>query len=152
MAAAKKTTTKSANFDSMAGQFPGMNTDAFKESFEKMNKSFEQVAEFQKESMDAMMSASTTVAGSVEKMSSEQVEFTKAGVEEGVKAAKAIASAKSPQEAFDINTEFFRTAFEKNMAQFNKVTEMMVSTSKDAVEPLTDSYNHFVETVQSYRP
>lgn len=152
MAAAKKTTTKSAKTESMAAQFPGVNTDAFKDAFEKMNKSFEQVAEFQKESMDAMVNASTTVAGSVEKLSSEQVEFTKTGVEEGVKAVKAIASAKSPQEAFDINTEFFRTAFEKNVAQFNKVTEMMVTTSKDAVEPLTDTYNQFVETVQSYRP
>jgi len=147
MAAAKKTTTKNNGFDAMS-----MNTEAFKENFEKMNKSFEQMADFQKESLDAMMSAASSFAGNIEKMSSEQTEFTKSSFDEGMKAAKAIAACKSPQEALDVNTEFFRTAFERNMAQFNKMTEMLMSTSKDAVEPLTDSYNHFVEKVQSYRP
>lgn len=152
MAAAKKTTanakTTSASFDPMSV----MNADVFKDGFEKVNKSFEQAAEFQKETMDAVMSASTTVAGTVEKFSADQVEFTKTSFDDGMKAAKALTSCKSPQEALDVNTEFFRSAFEKNMAQFNKVTEMMMSSSKDAVEPLTDTYNQFVETVQSYRP
>ena len=145
MAATKKSTAKTAGFDAMNGE-------AFKEGFEKMNKSFEQFAEFQREAVDAMMSASSTVAGSFEKMSAEQTDFVKSSFDEGMKAAKAIASCKNPQEAMDVNTEYFRTAFEKNMAQFNKMTEMMMSTGKDAVEPLTDSYNHFVEKVQSYRP
>ncbi|MEM1192539.1 MAG: phasin family protein [Pseudomonadota bacterium] len=148
MPAAKKTTAKSTSFDPMTA----MNPEMFKESFEKMNKGFEQVAELQKENMDAMINASSTVAGSVEKISSEQAEFTKSSVEDGMKTVKAMAAAKSPQEALDINTEFFRSSFEKNLAQFNKMTEMMVSTGKDAVEPLTDTYNQFVETVQSYRP
>ena len=148
MAAAKKTTAKSKSFDAMSG----LNTEAFKEGFEQMNTGLEKVAEFQKESMDAVMSASSTVAGGFEKIATEQAEFAKTNFDETVKTAQAIAQCKSPQEALDLNTEFFRSAFEKNMSQFNKVTEMVAAQSKSAVEPLTDTYANFVETVQSYRP
>ena len=148
MAATKKAANKTTNgFDAFA-----VNGDAFKDGFEKFNKGFEQIAEFQRESFDAVMSASGVVAQNVERLNAEQVEFAKTSFEDGVKAAKALGSCKSAQEALDVNTEFFRNAFEKNMAQFNKMTETVMSTGKDAIEPLTDSYNHFVETVQSYRP
>lgn len=148
MAAAKKTTAKKTNFDA----FSNINTDGFKESFEKVNKGFEQVAEFQKESMDAVISATTKVAGTVEQISTDQANFAKDSFEEGVKTAQALAQCKNPQEALDLNTEFFRSAFEKNMEQFNKVTEMFVTSSKDAFEPLTNTYSEFVEKAQSFRP
>ncbi len=148
MAAAKKRTTKKTGFEDMAG----VNTASIQEGFEKINKGFEQVAEFQKESMDAIISASTTVTSSLEQLSAEQADFAKANFEENVKTAQSLASCKTPQEALDLNAEFFRTSFEKNIAQFNKITEMMVTSSKTAAEPITDNYNQLVEKVQSFRP
>jgi len=149
--AARKKTTKTAQatgFENIAG----LNGDTFKEGFEKINQGIEQVAEFQKESLEAVIAASTLVSQKVEKLNAEQTAFAKNSVEEGVNAVKALSSCKNPQEAFDLNSEFLRSAFESNMAQFNKMTEMVLTASKEAAEPLTANYNQFVETVQSYRP
>ncbi len=148
MAAAKKATTKNTGFEA----FSGINTDSFKDGFEKVNKGFEQVSEFQKDSMEALAGAGNKVAATMEQFSTEQATFAKDSFDESVKAVQTLVQCKSPQEALEVNTEFFRSSFEKNMAQFNKMTEMFVSTSKEATEPLTDSYNQFVEKVQSFRP
>ncbi len=148
MAARKKTAKPEIEFDAM----PGINTESFKEGFEKMNKSFETFAELNKESVETAISASQKVASNVEQFSTEQAAFAKASFEDGVKAVQTVATAKSPQEALDLNAQYFRTTLENNMAQMNKIGETFVATSKEAFEPMTDSYNKFLEAVQSYRP
>ena len=149
MAATKKTKAKpETGFEAM----PGMNTEAFKEGFEKISASFEQFAELNKESLETCVEASKKVAGNVEQLTSEHAEFAKSSFEEGFKAAQSIAACKSPQEALDLNTQYFKSAFDNNMAQFNKMSEAIASNSKEVFEPMSDSYNKFIETVQAYRP
>lgn len=150
MATAKKTATAKAaeTLESLST----VNADAFKDGYEKFSKGVNDFADFQKGAFEAAMISASALAKGVEKVTAENTAFGKAALEDGVAAAKTAATSKSIQEAIDANAEFVRASVEKNLGQFNKVTDLWMDTAKQAVEPLTARYNEFVELVQSYRP
>ncbi len=148
MAATKKTAGPTEAFETLTA----MNPESFKEGYEKFAEGVSTVADFQKEAMDALMASAGAFAKGVEKLASEQTAFTKAAFEDTVANAKAAASAKSVQEAIDLNGEFVRTTVEKNLGQVNKVAELWITSAKETVEPLTGHYGAMVEKIQAYRP
>lgn len=148
MATAKKTAAPESGFETISAVSP----DALKKGFEKFAKSMSDFADFQKSSLDAMLTSAGSLAKAVEKAASENSAFAKATYEDGVAAARAAAASKSVQEAFDIQSDYMRSAFEKGLNQFNKMADHWISTSKEVSEPLTARYGEFVEIVQSYRP
>jgi phasin family protein len=149
MATAKKTPGMGETFESLTAT---MNPEVFKEGYDKFAKGVSNFADFQKGAFEAWVSSAGSLAKGVEKITSEQTAFAKSSYEDGVAAAKAAATSKSVQEALDIQGEYLRTTFEKNLSQFNKMADFWVSTTKEAAEPLTSRYSEFVEMVQSYRP
>ncbi len=146
MATAKKTAGEA--FETLAT----MNPEALKEGYEKVAKGFSNLADFQKGTFEALVASAGSFAKGVEKLTSEQAAYAKSAYEDGVAAAKAAATSKSVQEALDIQSEYVRSVFEKNLGQFNKMADQWISTTKEAAEPLTARYSEFVEMVQSYRP
>ena len=141
-----------ANDKTDAFETLAFNPEMFKDGYEKVTKGLSEFADFQKASLEAYMGAASVFAKGVEKVATEQASFTKESFEEGVAAAKATFSSKSLQEAMDVQSDYARSAFEKNMAQVNKVTEHFASLGKDVAQPLTDHYSTLVEKVQSFRP
>lgn len=148
MATAKKTAAANDTLETLAGVDPA----AFKEGYEKFAKSVSSFADFNKNSLEAMMASAGTFAKGVEKAATEQSAFLKAAYEDSVAAAKATATSKSVQEALDIQSDYVRATFEKNLTQINKMADHWLSTTKQAAEPLTERYSQFVEMVQTYRP
>ncbi|MGE0409593.1 MAG: phasin family protein [Amphiplicatus sp.] len=148
MATAKKTAGVADAFESLTA----MNPEVFKEGYDRFAKSISSFADFQKNSLEALMASAGSFAKGVEKLTTEQAAFAKASYEDSVAAAKAAAASKSVQEALDIQSDYVRTTFEKNLGQFNKIADQWVSTTKAAAEPLTARYGEFVDIVQSYRP
>lgn len=146
MATAKKTAGET--FETLTA----MNPETLKEGYDKFAKGFSNLADFQKGAFEAWVASAGSLAKGVEKLTSEQTAFAKATYEDGVAAAKAAATSKSVQEALDIQSEYVRSTFEKNLSQFNKMADQWISTTKEAAEPLTSRYSEFVEMVQSYRP
>lgn len=148
MATAKKTASAAETIETWTNATP----EAFREGYEKLASRFGKWADFNRESMDAWIAAAGRLAKGLEKAASENTSFVKASYEDGVEAFKAATASKSVQEALDIQAEFARTAFEKNLAQLNKVAEQWATTTKEAAEPITARYSEFVELVQNYRP
>lgn len=148
MATAKKTFGSGETFETLTA----VNSESLREGYDKVAKGVSQFADFQKGSLEALMASASSFAKGIEKAASEQTAFAKASYEEGAAAAKAAATSKSVQEAFEIQSDYLRTAFEKNLAQFNKLTDHWIATTKETAEPLTARYGEFVEIVQTYRP
>ncbi len=124
----------------------------FKEGYEKFAEGLTSLADFQKESMNALMASAGAFAKGFEKLTAESASFSKAAFEDTVANAKAAASAKSLQEAVELNSNFMRSSVEKNLGQINKVADIWATTAKDTVEPLTERYTELVEKIQSFRP
>ncbi len=148
MTTEKKTAKAADPFESMTN----FNPESFKEGYEKLAEGVSAAADFQKGSFDAVVASAGAVAKGVEKLTSEQAAFVKSSFENGVETAKAAAASGSVQEALEINSDFLRSSFEKNLNQFNKVSELWVETSKEALAPLSERYGELVEKIQAYRP
>lgn len=147
MAAAKKTATAADAFDMKA-----FGPESFKEGYEKFAEGVSSFADFQKDSLNALMASANAFAKGVEKLTAEQASFSKAAFEDTVATAKAAAATKTLQEAIELNSDFVKSSVEKNLGQINKVADIWTSTAKDTVEPLTVRYTELVEKIQSYRP
>jgi len=148
MATAKKTASATESFETWTAATP----EAFKEGYEKLAGGFTKWADFNRESLEAVTASAGRLAKAFEKAASEHNAFAKEAYEDGVAAFKATTSSKSVQEAIDIQSDFLRSAFEKNLGQFNKLADHWLTSTKEAAEPLTTRYSEFVDMVQSYRP
>ncbi|WDI31365.1 TIGR01841 family phasin [Hyphococcus flavus] len=147
MAATKKNATAADAFD-----FQAFSPDAFKDGYEKFAEGMTAMADFHKESLNAVMASAGAFAKGVEKLTAEQTAFTKAAYEDTVANAKAAAGSKTVQEAIELNNEFVRSSIEKNLGQINKVADIWSETTKESVEPLSARYSDLVEKIQAYRP
>lgn len=145
---ATKTTKPAEMFD--VASF--MNPDALKGAFEKASESMRDVAAFQKDALEAMMSSAGVYARGVEKATGEQTTFVKEAFDDSAAAVKATTTASSVQEALEIQTEFARAAFEKNMSFASRIADHWTSVAKEAADPLAKRYGDFVEKVQTFRP
>jgi len=148
MAASKKTANGADAFEKMMN----INPETFKEGYEKIAESMTAMADFQKGSVEAVMASAGAFAKGFEKLTSEQSTFTKTALEEGLENAKAASAASNVQEAIELNRELVRKTIEANLGQVSKVTDIVIETAKETVEPLTAHYGEFVEKVQAYRP
>lgn len=145
MAAAKRTAADA--FDIKA-----FDPETFKEGYEKFAEGVSTMADFQKESLNAMMASAGAFAKGMEKLTAEQASFSKSAFEDTIATAKAAAGSKTLQDAIELNSEFVRSSVEKNLGQINKVADIWAATAKDTVEPLTERYSDLVEKIQAYRP
>lgn len=148
--AAKKSASERATveaFDSLTTISP----EAFKDGYEKFAKGMSSWADLQKGAVEALMASAGVVAKGFEKAASTQVGFAKEQFEEGVATAKAAAATKSVQEAIELQNEFVRTSFEKNLGHATQLADHWTAVAKEASDPLTKRYGEFVELVQSYR-
>ncbi len=148
--AAKKTTFEGVTteaFESLTTFSP----DTMKEGYEKFAKGMSSWADFQRESVEAFMASAGVFAKGFEKAATTHASFVKEQFEEGVATAKAAAASKSVQEAVELQNEFMRTSFEKNLGQVSKLADHWTGVTKEATDPLTKRYGQFVELVQAYR-
>lgn len=148
MTTAKKAGSAADAFETGAA----INADALKEGYDKFTKGMSEFADFQKNSVEALLASTGALAKGVEKAAAEQTEFLKASYEDGVAALTAASTAKSAQDAIEVQSDYLRATFEKNLGHFNKLADHWISTGKQAAEPLKARYGELVEIVQSYRP
>ena len=148
MAEAKKTEKVSDPFEILTTFSP----DTFKEGYEKLAGGVSDFADFQRDSVEAVIKSAGAFAKGIEKLTNEQATFAKETFEAGASTAKAAASSNSVQEAFDVQSDFMRTTVEKNLNQINRVAELFVETSKETAAPISERYGAFVEKIQAFRP
>lgn len=143
-----KTTKKTESFD-MSSMF---DINTMQEGYEKTADALRDLADFQKEAFEAVVSSAQVYAKGVEAAASEQTTFVKEAYDDGAEAVKAATSAGSVQEALEIQSDFARTTFERNMSFASKLADHWSSVAQEASEPITKGYGAFVEKIQAYRP
>jgi phasin family protein len=106
-------------------------------NMEKASKSFEDVAAFSQETMDAVMKAQNLAAKAVEEMNAEVIAFSKKTMEETVAHAKDLASAQTVTDFIEKQAGFAKTALDGMVKQSTRINEMMMAAAKDAMAPIT---------------
>jgi phasin family protein len=124
---------------------------AFKTGFDSAVKGYDRVLGFGKETVEAYVRAANAAGKGVETLQNELYLYSKQSVEETVAATKAVLGAKSAHEAFEIQSDFAKSAFDAYVGQLNRVNEIMLSASKETFGPIQSRIQAWVDVVQSAR-
>jgi hypothetical protein len=126
--------------------------EAMKNGMETWTKAMERFSGFGKENVEAYMKATTAMTKAFERINGEVVSFSKQQVEDGVAAFKAVSSAKSAHEAWEVQSDFAKSALDSYIAQATKINDLWMDAAKQAVEPMTARFSALSEAVQEVRP
>ena len=115
---------------------------------DRMTKGMSQMGSFGQETVEAMMASASTLAKGMERVGQENLTFAKSQMETVAERAQAFAKVRTPQEFFEAQADYVRGAMEAQIEQANKVSDMMITATRDAAQPLSKRYSAMVEMMQ----
>ena len=124
-------------------------TEALKTGFEKAAKGYDQLFSYGKDTMEAYLKSANVAGKGAETLHNEIYSFSKQAIEDQMAQAKALMASKAVHEAFEMQSDFAKSAFDAYVGQMTKLGEIFASTSKEAIEPLQGRVQAWVEVVQS---
>jgi phasin family protein len=125
--------------------------EALKTDFEKVAKSYQHFAGYGKETVEAYMQAANVAGKGAETLHNEIYSYSKQSFEDAIAQTKAVMATKSVHEAFELQTDFAKTAFEGYVSQMTKLGEIFASTTKDSFAPIQGRVQAWVDVVQNAR-
>ena len=125
--------------------------EALKTGFEKVAKSYQHFAGYGKETVEAYMQAANVAGKGAETLHNEIYTYSKQSIEDTIAATKALMATKSVHEAFELQTDFAKTAFDGYVSQMTKLGEIFASTTKDSFAPIQGRVQAWVDVVQNAR-
>lgn len=119
------------------------------ETVEKATKSFEGMATFNQETIDALIKAQNLAAKAAEELNAEVVAYSKKTVEEGVAHAKDLASAQTVTEFLEKQAGFAKASLDSAVKQTTRMNEMMIGVMKGMVEPMQARMHAAIDMMKS---
>ena len=110
--------------------------ESMRQGMDKVSKGFEKLTSFHKETLEALMESATLAGKGGEKIAGELTTYAKSSGEAFSSAIKTIAGSKTLQAAFEAQMDYAKSSFESYVAQMTKVNDMILSSAKEAFEPL----------------
>lgn len=130
-------------------QFATAGNQAFKDNVEKSLAALNEVNTYSKKNLEAVVASVTAATKGAEALGAQVMAFSKKSMEDQVSAAKALAGAKSVQEAVELQTAWVKAAMEGYMAEASKMGETVAASVKDSVKPLNERVTATVEKLQA---
>lgn len=101
----------------------------------------EDIQKFSKERMDVVSRAAASFTKGVQQIAAENAEYSKRSLEQGTAALEQLFGAKSIDKAFEIQSNYAKTAYEGFVAQATKIGELCSNLAKEAMKPAEDAVN-----------
>ena len=111
-----------------------------KGAMEKNMKMAEEMNDFAKGNVEAMVESGKITAKGLESIGQDAAEYGRSSFEHMTATMKNIAQIKSPTELFKLQSDFVRGAFDSYVAQASKQTEAMLKLAGDAAQPLSSRF------------
>ena len=144
-------TTGAETLKTTVEQFTTAGNQAFKDNVEKSLATLNEVNTYSKKNLEAVVASVTAATKGAEALGAQVMAFSKKSMEDQVAAAKALAGAKSVQEAVELQTAWAKSALEAYIAQVSKASEIVSASIKDSVKPLNERVTATVEKFQAAR-
>ena len=96
--------------------------EALKVGFEKAVKNYDQMLGYGKETVEACVKSASVAGKGAETLHNEIYAYSKQSIEDSIAAAKAVLGSKSVHEAFELQTDFAKTAFEAYVGEMTKLS------------------------------
>ncbi|MDD3444573.1 MAG: phasin family protein [Zavarzinia sp.] len=112
-------------------------TEQVKGKIDQALKAFEDAGSVSKDTYEAFVSSFNITAKGLEGVTAESSAYAKKSLEDLVAVSKAVVGAKSLREVVDLQNDYTKAAFDAFLAYTNKIGEMTVQFTQEAVEPVS---------------
>jgi phasin family protein len=120
-----------------------------KGAYEKSVKLGEEMTEFQKGNVEALVESSKLAAKAAESLGQEAADYARKSFESSSTAFKTFASAKSPTELFKLQSDYMKSSFDAAVAESSKVTEAWLKLAGEITQPLSNRFAVAVEKAKT---
>lgn len=107
------------------------------ETLDRAAKGYEDMLGWNRGALDAYVQSANTAAKCVESLNAEIMGYTKQAIEDNIAATKALLGARTVQEFFDLQSDYTKAAFDNFINRAAKMSDMLMSGTKDMLEPLS---------------
>ena len=123
---------------SAADQAADFGHQAFKTTVDKSLEAFDGFASQSKLNLEAVADSVGAAAEGAQTLSAQAAAFTRKALEDQVAVAKKLASCKSVQEAFDVQSAYAKSAVEGYLAELTKWSDCMAASMQRSFKPIND--------------
>ena len=116
-----------------------------KEGMEKAMKTAEEMVAFSQGNLEAMVKCGQIWAAGVQDIGKQIAANAQASFDETMSTFKAMSSAKSLKDAFDLQATLARSTLEKTLAESGKLTDASMKLTEQALAPLTARFSLAME-------
>jgi phasin family protein len=116
-----------------------------KEGMEKAMKTAEEIVAFSQGNLEAMVKSGQIWVAGVQDIGRQIAATAQASLDETLSTFKAMSSAKSLKDAFDLQSSLARATLEKTMSESGKLTDASVKLTEQVMAPLTDRFSAAIE-------
>jgi phasin family protein len=102
--------------------------NAFSDAMQRSMGAFGDFGGKSQQTVDAVKASGALTAKTVETLNSRAVAYSKKAADDAMAAAKALAAAKTPQQAIELQTAFATSAFNAYIAEFSAVSGLLVDS------------------------
>ncbi len=134
-----------------AERFAETGNQAFKDGVEKSMAAFADLNTQAKRNMEAVVASVTAATKGAETLGAQAMAYSKKSVEDQVAAAKSLSSAKSLQEAVELQTTYAKSFLDAYLAEVNKWSDTVSGSVKESMRPINERVSAVVEQFQTAR-
>ena len=120
-----------------------------KNAFEKSTKLNEDMVDFAKGNVEAMMASARAAAKASETLGQEAADYSRKTFESATAAFKSFATVKSPTELFQLQSDYAKASFDGAVAEASKLSEAMMKFAGEIAQPLSNRYALAAEKMKS---
>lgn len=101
-----------------------------------MFENFETIQKISKDNVDVAMKSFGVASKGMQAIATEVADFQKKSFEEGTAALEKLLGAKSLDKAFEVQTEFYKSAYEGFVSKATKIGELYADIAKETYKPI----------------
>ena len=132
-------------------QLSASTNQAFKDGVEKSLAALSEANTHSKKNLEAVVASVTAATKGAEALGAQTFAYSKKAAEDQVAAVKSLASAKSVQEAMELQTTWAKSATEAYLAEVTKATDVVTASVKNSFKPINERVTASVEKFQAAR-
>jgi phasin family protein len=143
--------TATETLKSTTEKYSAAGSQAFKDAVDKSLTALNEVNSHSKQNLEAVVASMTAATKGAETLGAQAIAFSKSTAEANVAAARSLTSARSIQEAVELQTTWAKTALETYLAEVNRASETVAASVKETLTPLNARVSAVVEKFQAAR-
>lgn len=126
-------------------------SQAFKEGVDKSLAAMADLNVQSKLNIEAVTASVTAATKGAESLGAQVVAFAKKSAEDNTAALRSLSSAKSLQEAIELQTSFAKSSMEAYLAEMNRWSETVSSSVRESLRPINERTTAMVQQFQAAR-